>query len=1007
MQKLFPADTHSRRENVRSLRLRASAGALLSFCLAAAAQAAAPVSVLVDPTTYVLIRPTATQLSNANNLGSGGGGGSYIFTASDFNESGSTISLDFTNGQKATSTLPGFLSAADWITFNAKAPTASPTFTGTPVAPTAAADTNTTQLATTAFVIAQSYLKASTAASTYQGLDSDLTSIAALATTSFGRGLLTESSASTLRTTLSLVPGTNFLAYPSGTPTGSKFLRDDNTWQSIAGGGDALVANPLSQFAATTSAQLAGVLSDEAGSTGGFVRAGYLGTAATEASTAFQAADGDLTTYANITPSANVQSLLGAANYAAMRTLLTLVPGTDIQAFDSDLSTYAGITPSANVQSLLGAANYAAMRTQLGLVISTDVQAYDSDLTTWGSTTPASGITTFLATPSSANLAAAITNETGTGALVFASDPLLLTPNSAMGALAVDVTKKRNTKSVSADSTLTFSATPTAGFTFGLVLTNSDSAAHTITIPSSKSLARNGTAITSFSIPASSELELSWTYDGSSYSLAGDPLTINDLTTVTPATGDYLPLYDSSGAVDGKATIANILALGGGGSGTVTSVAATVPPFLAVSGSPITTSGTLAITFNGTKGDIIVGTNATTAAKLGVGTNGQVLTANSSATNGVEWADAGSASFSTGMTMLIPASGTYSTAPAGWSLTGVNGIPALTTPDADYQAIVKVAGTVATPTFSPAAGSYGSSQSVTISSATSGASIKYTTNGTDASRTVGTSYSSPITVSSNQTVKAIAYKDYYVDSAVASAAYVVAAFAPTDVSNLALWLDADLPVYVSGTTQATDGQTVATWTDASGNTNHATESTNKPTYKTNIVNGKSVIRFDGTNDKLDLTSTITTSGDYSIFAVVQASTDMFILSTSSGTPYNEQVIRLYEGGTRKIYTFWSHDGGEQSASSSTLSSASGDFVLIEIRRSGSTVSFFENGNAKSTGTIPSTNNWSINRLMCVTNSVFSAGDIGSVLVYTSDVGSTDAASIRSYLGSKYALTIGP
>ena len=38
------------------------------------------------------------------------------------------------------------------------------------------------------------------------------------------------------------------------------------TMQSPAGGGDALVANPLSQFAATTSAQLAGVISDETGS---------------------------------------------------------------------------------------------------------------------------------------------------------------------------------------------------------------------------------------------------------------------------------------------------------------------------------------------------------------------------------------------------------------------------------------------------------------------------------------------------------------------------------------------------------------------------------------------------------------------------------------------------------------------------------------------------------------------------------------------------------------------
>lgn len=42
---------------------------------------------------------------------------------------------------------------------NLKAPLANPTFTGTPLAPTAAVDTNTTQIATTAFVINQAYAK--------------------------------------------------------------------------------------------------------------------------------------------------------------------------------------------------------------------------------------------------------------------------------------------------------------------------------------------------------------------------------------------------------------------------------------------------------------------------------------------------------------------------------------------------------------------------------------------------------------------------------------------------------------------------------------------------------------------------------------------------------------------------------------------------------------------------------------------------------------------------------
>ena len=50
------------------------------------------------------------------------------------------------------------------------APLASPTLTGVPAAPTAAADTNTTQIATTAYVVGQGYLKSATASSTYAPL---------------------------------------------------------------------------------------------------------------------------------------------------------------------------------------------------------------------------------------------------------------------------------------------------------------------------------------------------------------------------------------------------------------------------------------------------------------------------------------------------------------------------------------------------------------------------------------------------------------------------------------------------------------------------------------------------------------------------------------------------------------------------------------------------------------------------------------------------------------------
>jgi hypothetical protein len=50
------------------------------------------------------------------------------------------------------------------------APLDSPTLTGTPLSTTAAADTNTTQIATTAYVVGQGYLKSATASSTYAPL---------------------------------------------------------------------------------------------------------------------------------------------------------------------------------------------------------------------------------------------------------------------------------------------------------------------------------------------------------------------------------------------------------------------------------------------------------------------------------------------------------------------------------------------------------------------------------------------------------------------------------------------------------------------------------------------------------------------------------------------------------------------------------------------------------------------------------------------------------------------
>ncbi|MBQ2574903.1 MAG: chitobiase/beta-hexosaminidase C-terminal domain-containing protein, partial [Bacteroidales bacterium] len=88
--------------------------------------------------------------------------------------------------------------------------------------------------------------------------------------------------------------------------------------------------------------------------------------------------------------------------------------------------------------------------------------------------------------------------------------------------------------------------------------------------------------------------------------------------------------------------------------------------------------------------------------------------------------------------------------------------------------------TVATPVIAPEAGNYNDPQQITITCTTDEAIIYYTTDGTDPTAE-STLYTEPFTLSASATVKAVAVKEGYNNSDIASAVYTM----PVFLENLA------------------------------------------------------------------------------------------------------------------------------------------------------------------------------------------------------------------------------
>lgn len=198
--------------------------------------------------------------------------------------------------------------------------------------------------------------------SSFQPLDSDLTAIAALATTTFGRSLLTLVDAAAGRTALGL--GT-----AASAATGD-FQAADADLSAIAALTTTSYGRAFLALADAAAARTALALGSAAvAATGDFDAAG----AAAAAQAASQPLDSDLTAIAALTTTSFGRSFLALADATAGRTLLGLgtaatSASSAFQAADSDLTAIAALTTTAFGRALLELADAAALRTAAGVV---------------------------------------------------------------------------------------------------------------------------------------------------------------------------------------------------------------------------------------------------------------------------------------------------------------------------------------------------------------------------------------------------------------------------------------------------------------------------------------------------------------------------------------------------------------------------------------------------------------------------------------------------------------
>lgn len=241
-------------------------------------------------------------------------------------------------------------------------------------------------------------------------------------------------------------------------------------------------------------------------------------------------------------------------------------------------------------------------------------------------------------------------------------------------------------------------------------------------------------------------------------------------------------------------------------------------------------------------------------------------------------------------------------------------------------------------------------------------------------------------------------------------------FSPSSLASLTAWYKADGTLWQDAgrtTPASADGDLVGSWDDASASGLHISQAgTARPTLKTNIVNGKPVLRFDGTNDQLGRSVAMT-----ALFAAAEAS--IFIVMSQDSTQANNTPVawnattttnRVLTHATFADTVYWDFIDATATSGRVSVAQPSGwdnAFHLTALMRSDSSQVIrvdraqLVSQDPTATTLSAATAVWSIGNTGSGAD-MFFKGDIAEVIVCNASLATTDRDNVESYLRTKYA-----